>query len=79
MEHQEESNSVEVSGRRSEIGCKREQTGPGDGEQVGWAGCNGCTFLTLTALFALSEALFSTQTMSELKPPSVFDAALLLL
>jgi len=42
-------------------------------------GFGWCTFLTLTALFALSEALFSTQTMSELKPPSVFDAALLLL
>lgn len=30
MEYQKASDSVEVSGRRSEIGCKRKRTGPGD-------------------------------------------------
>jgi hypothetical protein len=79
MEHQGKGNNVEVPGRRSEIGCKRKWTEPGNWKQVGWAGCVGCTFLTLTGLFAFSEALFSIQTMSEFKPPSELEAALLLL
>jgi hypothetical protein len=79
MGHRGKSNGVEVSGRRSEIGCKRKRTEPGDWKQVGWTGLVECTFLTLTGLFALSEALFSIQTMSEPKPPSELEAALLLL
>jgi hypothetical protein len=79
MGHQGKGNNVEISGRRSEIGCKRKRTEPGDWKQMGWAGFVECTFLTLTGLFAFSEALFSIQTMSEFKPPSELEAALLLL